>query len=288
MKKEEKTILITGATGIVGTELVKQLVEKNQKVRVLVRDTAKAKMKFGTTVEIVEGDLSKPETLDAAFAGVDKAFILSVGDIPMLEGNAYKAAKKSGVNHIVKLSGGTIEADYMAETPFVKMHKESERQLRALGISWTILRPGPFNSNLLNAWGIIPRGGLFLPSGNGKDAHIDPLDISAVAAKVLTTSGHEGKIYELTGPELLSYGEVVEKVAAVTGKPLKFVDVPEATWRKDMLAAGVPSPAVESFVCYMGGVKAGRMYLTPTVEELLGRPARTFDEWAQNHVAELQ
>ena len=233
----KKLILIIGSTGNIGRELVKQLVEKNEKVRVLTRDPAKAKMKFGTTVEIAEGDLSKPETLDAAFVGVDKAFVLSPSlgpEFPELEGNAFIAAKKAGVKHIVKLSGFDVGMDFMADTPFVKWHSESEQRLRKIGVAWTILRPHFFDSNLIE-FGIIPRGGLFLPTGNGKEAPIDPQDIAAVVVKVLTTSGHEGEIYELTGPELLSFTELVQKVSNITGKPLKFVDVPEETWREEML-----------------------------------------------------
>lgn len=284
-------ILITGATGTVGSELVKQLVEARQKVRVLVRDPAKA-LKFGNAVEVVKGDLAKPETLAAAFAGVDKAFVLSPPtgpEFPELEGNAFNAAKKAGVKQVVKLSGGNlIVEDFFAGTPFAKWHGESEKRLRALGVAWTILRPAFFDSNLIE-FGIMPRGGLFFPAGNGKDAPIDPRDIAAVAVKILTTPGHEGKIYELTGPELLSFAEVVQKTAAVTGKPLKFVDVPEAAWHQEMLSAGAPRPVVESLLAYFaGGVKAGRMHMTSTVPELLGRPARTIEQWAKDHIAELK
>lgn len=121
-----------------------------------------------------------------------------------LEGNAYEAAMRAGARHIVKLSAFGVGTDIMAGAPGQEWHSRSEHRLRALGPAWTILRPGPFASNVKNFWGIRQRGGLFLPTGNGKDPQIDPRDIAAVAVKVLTTSGHEGKIYELTGPELLS------------------------------------------------------------------------------------
>jgi uncharacterized protein YbjT (DUF2867 family) len=282
-------ILITGATGTVGSELVKQLVEARQKVRALVRDPAKA-LKFGSGVEVVKGDLSKPETLGAAFVGVDKAFVLSAAgpDLVTLEGNAYDAAKRAGIKHIVKLSAFGVETDIIPGAPGMKWHNESERRLRALGTAWTILRPGPFASNVINFWGIKQRGGLFLPTGNGKDPQIDPRDIAAVAVKVLTTPGHEEKIYELTGPELLSYAEVVQKIAAVTGKPLKFVDVPVAAWSQEMLGAGFPPPMVDTLLVYFASVKAGRWYVTSTVPDLLGRPARTFDQWAKDHATVLR
>jgi uncharacterized protein YbjT (DUF2867 family) len=284
------TILVTGATGTVGSEVVKQLVEAGQEVRALVRNPAKASI-FGNAVEVVVGDLAKPETLNAAFIGADKTFVLCAPgpDMVELEGNAYDAAKRADSKHIVKLSAqGVEEGGLMAKTPGGEWHSRSEKRLRALGVAWTILRPGPFASNVLNFWRIKDRGGLFLPTGTGKDAPIDPRDIAAVAVKVLTTPGHEGKVYELTGPELLSYAEVVQRISVVTGKPFKFVDVPEAVWRQEMLSAGFPPPMVDSLLIYFSSVKAGRWYATPTVAEVLGRPARTFDEWVRDHVAELR
>lgn len=173
-------ILITGATGTVGSKLVTQLVEAGQKVRVLVRDSAKV-VKLRNAVEVVEGDLSKPETFSAAFAGVDKAFVLCPPgpELATLEGNAYHAGKEAGTRHIVKLSAAGIETDFFAAAPGATWHRESERRLRALDTDWTILRPGPFASNIVKFWGVTQRGGLFLQTGNGKDPQIDPRDIAA-------------------------------------------------------------------------------------------------------------
>lgn len=282
------TILVTGATGTVGSEVVKQLVEGGRKVRALVRNPAKA-AKFGNAVEVIKGDLAKPEALVAAFAGVDKAFVLSNGpELAKLEANAFDAAKRAGIKHIVKLSGRHLDADFMAGTGLAQWHDESERRLRTLGIAWTILRPGLFASNVL-IWRIKEQGALFLPVGDGKDTPTDPGDIAAVAVKVLSTSGHEGKIYELTGPELLSYAEMVQKMSAAIGKPLKYADVPEATAREGMLATGVPPTLADSMLRYFAGVKAGQIYPpTGTVADVLGRPARTFDEWVRDHMAELR
>ncbi|MBI3561725.1 MAG: SDR family oxidoreductase [Gammaproteobacteria bacterium] len=282
-------ILVTGATGTVGSEVVKQLVQGGHRVRAMVRDLAKA-AQFGPKVEIVQGDLSKPEALAAAFVGVDKVYVVLPAidpEFPELEGNAFNAAKKAGVKHIVKQSS-VVATDFMAGTPFAEWHGASEKRLRAIGVAWTILRPHFFDSNVIE-FGIVPRGGLFFPAGNGKDAPIDPRDIAAVAVKVLTTPGHEEKVYELTGPELLSFAEVVQKIATVTGKPLKYVDVPEATWREEMLSAGAPPPVVESLLAYFaGGVKAGRIHMTSTVSELLGRPPRALNQWAKDYIAALQ
>ena len=284
-------ILVIGATGTIGSELVRQLVEGRHEVRALVRDAARA-VKLGKQVEIVSGDLAKPETLGAAFAGVDAAFVaVPTGpELPTLEGNAYRAAKHAGTRHVVKISGGgggaTLE-DFMAGTAFAAWHLEAETRLREFLTSWTILRPGTFDSNVLVSWNILERGGLFVPAGGGKDGHIDPHDIAAVALKALTTSGHEQKTYELTGPELLSYGELVQKLAKASGKALSYVDVPEAEWRQQVLGAGMPAAAADSLLRYFSGVRAGRAYLTSTVSEVLGRPARSFDDWIRAHATEL-
>jgi len=283
-------ILVIGANGTVGSEVVKQLVQGGHRVRALVRDTVKAQ-KLGTSVEVVKGDLAKPETLAAAFVGVDKAFVLSppMGpEFPQLEENSFNAAKNAGVTHIVKQSGSSSIETFMRGSPFAEWSLESERRLRALGVAWTVLRPGPFYSNVITAWGIIPRGGLLLPAGDGKDQLIDPRDIAAVAVKVLTTPGHEEKTYELTGPELLNYAEVVQIIATVTGKPLKYVDVPEAVWRQEMLSAGAPPFVVASMLSYFAGVRAGRLHITSTVPELLGRPAHSYEQWAKDHIEALQ
>jgi len=277
-------ILVTGATGTVGAEVVKQLIDNRQQVRVLVRDPAKARS-FGSSVEVTHADLSVPDALIPAFAGVEKAFVgVSVGpDLARWESNAFEAAKAAGVQHVVKLSGRHLDADFMAGARLAQVHTESEQRLRASGIAWTVLRPGWFASNVL-MWRVMEQGGLFLPAGGGRDVPIDPRDIAAVAVKALTMPGHAGKTYEITGPEFLTYAEMIRKVAIATGKPVAYVDTPEATVREGMLAAGINPEMVNSFMQYFSGVKAGKIYPPTTVaDEVLGRPPRTFDEWLWDH-----
>jgi uncharacterized protein YbjT (DUF2867 family) len=280
-------ILVTGATGTVGTETVRQLSEAGRPVRALVRDEAKA-VKLGPSAEIAVGDLADPESLAPAFVGVDAALVISNGvELDRLEGNAYDAAKRAGVRHIVKLSGRGVDWPVLQDSPTAQWHGESERRLKALGLAWTILRPGFFASNVI-AFDVMAKGGFFLPAGGGKDAVIDPFDIAAVAAKALTEPGHDGKIYELTGPELLSFSEMVEKLSASTGVPLVYVDVPAAAALEGMLSAGVPAKQAEAAVVYFAEVAAGRMVVQPTVAQVLGRPARSFDDWLRRNVAALR
>lgn len=285
---EQPLILVTGATGTSGREVVKQLVERGQRVRALARDPAKANS-LGREVEIVIGDLTKPETLGPAFAGVNRALVVANGlELATLEANAFAAAKQAGVKHIVKMSGRHLDAAFTVGSPFARMHGESESRLRALGTRWTILRPGTFASNLL-LWLNKETGELFLPVGDGWDVFTDPRDIAAVAVHVLTTPGHDGATYEITGPEPLRYAEAVRKMAEAIGRPLRLVDVPQDTARTGLIAAGVPIPQAETLLRHFDGVRSGQIYPpTMTITELLGRPARTFDDWLRDHVTDLR
>lgn len=277
-------ILVTGATGTVGAEVVKQLVDNRQQVRVLVRDLAKAR-RFGSSVEVSHADLSTLDALVPVFAGVEKAFVgvSPSPELARLESNAFEAAKAAGVKHVVKLSGRDLDADFMAGAKLAQVHTESEQRLQASGMAWTVLRPGWFASNVL-MWRVMEQGGLFLPAGDGRDVPIDPRDIAAVAVKALTMPGHAGKTYEITGPEFLTYAEMIRKVAITTGKPVAYVDTPEAAVREGMLAAGIDPEMVNSLMQYFAGVRAGKIRPPTTgVDEVLGRPPRTFDEWLRDH-----
>lgn len=279
-------ILVTGATGTVGSEVVNQLLEAGAPVRVLARDPAKAAAKLPGGVAVVPGDLAAPESLGAAFAGVDKAFVLSTGpEMVKLDGNAVEAAKKAGVGHVVYLS--VLGAAREQGTTLDRWHRESEKNIEASGLPWTFVRPGAFASNAL-AWipSIKAQGMVFSPAGEGKSAPIDPHDIAGVAVKALTSPGHEGKAYGLTGPETLSTGEQVAKIGAAIGRPLRFVDVPPAAAREGMLKSGMPALLADALLEYMALTRAGNAaILTTTVADVLGRPARTFDAWLHDHVA---
>ncbi|WP_437579350.1 SDR family oxidoreductase [Sorangium sp. So ce887] len=282
-ERERQMILVTGATGNVGGAVLEQLVEAGQKVRALVRDPARLGER-GSLVEVVKGDLAKPETLDAAFAGVDRAFVVcAVGDLPALAGNAAAAAKRAGVRHIVLLSSASAvdEHDYA----IARWHREAEAKVKASGLAWTMLQPGAFATNALMWVGSIKaQGAVYTATGDGKSAPIDQRDIAAVAVKALTSPGHEGESYVLTGPEALSAAEQVAKISAAIGRPLRFVDVTEEALREGMEKAGLPEVFIRAIVEIQALVKAGHGERpAPTVEQLLGRKARTFDEWLQRY-----
>jgi uncharacterized protein YbjT (DUF2867 family) len=276
-------ILVTGATGTVGREVVKQLVAANQKVRVLVRDAKKAD--FGAGVDVAVGDSSKPETLGAAFKGVDKAFLLSAGDdLAKQEGNFVKAAKDAGVKHLVKLS--VFGAEFEPGIALGRWHRESEKNIESSGIAWTFVRPAGFMSNAMQWVGSVKgQGAIYSPTGNGKQSLIDPRDIAAVAVKALTTPGHEGKSYNLA-TEALTVAEQASILSNAIGKPVTHVDVPEAGARQGMSAAGMPPVMVDAIMEFMGMIKAGYAGSTTSdFETVTGQKPRTFANWTKENAA---
>lgn len=271
----DSTILVVGATGTVGSELVTQLAERGHKVRALVRDPAKAR---SLGVEAIVADLARPETLPAAFAGIDRAFVIApaVPNLEELEVNAFAAAERAGVRHIVYLSNfgaGVFDDDLW------RAHGANEQRLRAMRASWTILRPVRFMSHVPYGWASVRDAGkLIEPQGGRKVTMIDPRDIAAAAVLALTTSGHEGKVYELVG-EALTGAEMARDLSSVLGKPITFINASEEEARYELLRSGLPAPIAEKVLYYFGTLREGRWYETSTLRMLLGRTPRTYRAW---------
>lgn len=277
-------ILVTGATGTVGTEVVRQLAESGVKVRAAVRSMEKAEKKFRhPNVESVEIDFNDPASLDAAFKGIEKLFLLTpfIDDQVDIGGMLVDAAKVHGVQHIVKLSVAGAEREpgfYLG-----RWHRETERHIEASGIPYTFLRPGSFMQNFINYFP--PEGGkIQLPLGQGKGSYIDVRDLAAVAVKVLTEKGHEGKAYTLTGPQSLSVSEVAEILSKVTGRRIEYVDIPEEEERHSMIEMGMPEWMADSMMELHRTTKSGQATtVTDTVERILGRKPKSFVEFAKDH-----
>ncbi len=208
-------ILVTGATGNVGQYLVPQLLAKNAPVRILVRDKSKV-VHLGDGVECVVGDLDRPETLHPAMQGVDRLYIVTPDTQQVTQ--LLAAAKEAGVSHVVKQS--TIEAD-RALGPG-KWHRAQEELIMASGMGWTFLRPTMMMVNTIEWWSatIKSHGTVYFPGGKGKVAPVAPADVAAVAAAVLTDAPHHnGQVYELTGPESLTIGGMVQTLGTVPRPP---------------------------------------------------------------------
>ncbi len=281
-------ILVTGATGLTGGALVRRLSAMGVPVRALVRSAARAEgLSALPQVQIVEGDMARPETLSEALRDVDRAMLISSSDPTMLEvqSNFIDAAATADVKHVVKLSG--IIADVDSPFRFARMHGEIERRLQASGMAFTHLRAGEFmHAYFRQVPSIVAMGRLLLPMEDARIASIDVGDIAAVAAVVLTGSGHEGTIYPLTGPEALSMADVAEKLSAATGRRIVYVNVAPEQATSAQLAAGIPPFTADALAELFAERRKGKeAQVSPAVQTILGRPATSFDEFAVWHAA---
>ncbi|WP_037683202.1 NAD(P)H-binding protein [Streptomyces cellulosae] len=276
-------ILVTGATGTIGSEVVRQLAARGEKVRAMTRDPAKARVPEG--VEVVRGDFLDAESVEAALAGATAVFLVAV--LGPADGGRdarlVTAARAAGVARIVKLSSvGTGDPAY---GPFGTWHLPGEEALRAGGSEWTILRPSSFASNTLG-WAEALRAGRPVPNmtGDGRQGVVDPRDVSETAVAALTDSRHSGRTYTLTGPEAITVADQAAAVAAVVGHPVGTSDLSPDQIRAQLAASGMDEAAVESV---LGGLlfarEGGNSLVTDDVREALGRPARTYREWAEDH-----
>lgn len=277
-------ILLTGATGTVGRELVAELLARGAALRALVRDASRARL--DPRVEIVEGDLLRPESLPRAVAGVARVFSLAVGPTLGAQERALAAAARAaGVRRIVKLS--VLGAGGKAREGVAVWHDAGERAVRESGVPWTFVRPGAFQSNALY-WRDAVRSErcVFSNFGDGKVPFIHPRDIAAVSALALTSDGHEGQAWPITGPVAISTGEQVRILGEVLGQRLEYVGISDEAARERMRRSGMPGYLIEALIPFAAVVRSGRaMAVHPTVERLLGRPALGFEVWARENVA---
>jgi uncharacterized protein YbjT (DUF2867 family) len=278
-----KPVLVTGATGTIGRDVAKRLSEKGVSVRAGVRDQGKARRQFGSNIALAPFDFENEKTFSEALEGVEKVFLLP----PLLPNqlevmNAFvDAAKRAGVRHMVKLSA--IGVDDETPPTAIKWHGANEQHIRDSGLAFTFLRPNSFMQNFFTYFP--PRdAAIYLPWGNGTASFVDTRDIATVAAKVLTSDGHEGKIYTLTGPAALGIAEVARILSEVTGREFTYVDVPEAAARDGMLQAGVPQWQVDLVMGLHAVNKQNRWSaVTSDIEKVTGTPPTDFSQFARDH-----
>lgn len=279
-------ILVSGATGTVGRALVNELNSTNVPFRALVRDTAKAQEWKQDNVELVQGDFDDPESLQAALTGVERAFLLPpfvpLPGVKELQANFINAAKAVGVKHIVKLS--VVGAALDSPASLVRGHAEGEKLLAESGLAWTNVRANGFDQNLFqNAATIKGNGQFYQPAGDAKISMVDVRDIAAVAAKVLTGQGHEGKTYDVTGPEAIDFNQVAADLSAAIGKPVQYIPISDEQFKQTMTSYGVPDWMVqyldELYAAYRTGYGSE---VSGDVATVTGRPAIRFAQFAQD------
>ena len=279
-------IAVSGATGSIGSELVRLLAAEGRPFRALSRDPVRARDRFGPDVDIGECDLTRPETLPQALDGVDTLFVLTAvaDDMSMLERNLVDAALGAGVERIVKLSA--IGADQDSPLTLGREHGRSEALIRETGLPFTFLRPGSFMQNLfMHAGSIGQTGSFYAPYGDGRVGLIDTRDVAAVAAAVVRhPDAHEGGTLLLTGPEAVSHHQVAAAIGDAVGRAVTYVPVPPAAARGAMLEAGLPGWLVEDLLLLAEGVARGEAELvTDHVERLVGRPPHSIHDFARDH-----
>jgi len=236
-------LLITGATGTNGKPLVAELRKLGAPLRLLTRDPAKAEALRGPDVEIVAGDLARPESLDAALRGVERAFLLSAVSPQLAEQERafVAAAARAGVRQLVKFSANG--ADPRSPRLLARLHGEGERALAQSGVPWCALRPTFFQQNLLGLAGSIKRDGVIRHNhGRHPAAHVDVRDIAAVAARVLTEpiAAHDRKIYELRGPQPITHAQIAARLSELLDRPIRCVEQDDDAYAAGLVRAGLP------------------------------------------------
>jgi len=278
-------ILVVGATGTVGREVVARLAERGQPVRALVRSPEKAAAIVGPGVEPAIGDLAHPRTLDAALDGVTRALLLSPLDPEQaaLQGNFVDAARRAGAVHVVKLSGLGTALDSPVRSG--RLHAQTERQVEESGLPFTHLRPLFFMQNLLAfAPEVAATGALAAPMRDGRIAMVDARDVAAVAVATLTEPGHAGRAYTLTGLDALSFADVAAALSVATGRPVTFRDQSPEARRSQLVAAGLPAWHLGLRMEFWAVLSEGAASAaTDTVRSVTGMSPRTFARFAVEH-----
>ncbi|MGK8524892.1 NAD(P)H-binding protein [Nocardia asteroides] len=270
-------ILVTGATGNVGAEVVQALAAAGEPVRALVRDIRRAAVP--RAAEAVTGDLSSPNTL--SFDGVRALFLL-----PGYPAVAHAAAK-AGVEHIVQLSGVSAGTGDVTNA-ITRYMMVSEQAVTDCGAAWTILRPCAFASNALR-WLPQLRDGdvIHTPFPDVRTAALDPQDLGAVAAAVLRGNSHHGEILWPTGPQPLTPAEQVALLGSAIGRDLTCIGLTDDQARAHMLAT-TPVEYVDAFFDFYAHGAINESVVRPTVEQIIGRAPRTFRQWATAHADAFQ
>jgi uncharacterized protein YbjT (DUF2867 family) len=292
------TILVIGATGTVGSEVVKQLVssssssDRNVIIKAAIHSQDKAdifKQYDNKTVQIVNIDYYKSETIADVLNRIDKLFLLTLptsNSIDIYSNLVREIRKSSNINHIVKLSSMAVEIGL--DNAIGRLHSEEEKIIEESGIPFTFLRPSAFMQNFVNYFGqtIRTQNAFYLPAGDGEVSFVDARDIAAVSVQALITGSqqHIGKAYTITGQEAISHGEVAEILSKEVGKRISYVDIPEEDALKRMREAGMEDWLIDATIESYRIIRAGyASQTTKVVEQITGRKPITFSQFAKDY-----
>ena len=295
------TILVTGATGTVGSEVVKQLVSSSSSSSdnndIIIRAAFHSQNKADIfkqynnkkTIQIVNMDYNKSETIADALNHVDKLFLLNLPAPNMaVYSNLVKEIRKyGGINHIVKLSSMAAEETGF-ETIIGRIHREEEKIIEESGIPSTFLRPGSFMQNFVNFLGqtIKTQNAFYLPAGDGKVSFVDARDIAAISVRALTNGNQQyiGKAYAITGQEAISYRQAAEILSKEVGRRISYVDIPEEDARKGMKESAMDDWVVDAIMEFYSIIRTGHAsQTTNVVEQITGRKPIPFSQFAKDY-----
>lgn len=278
-------ILVTGAHGSNGTELLKLLVAKGLPARAMVRQASGRDSDLPPGVTAVAGDFDKPETLQSVLQGVDRVFLVTNSTERTQEQQLrfVEAANRAGVQHIVYLS--QLHAAKDSPVRFLRYHAVVEEAIEKTRMAYTHLRPNLYMQGLLSFQPLIAKEGWFgAPVGDARVSAVDVRDIAAVAAEALSEPVHEGRTYDLTGPQALTHLEMAKALSTAMGLAIEFRDTPESTMRGALLSFGMPEwqadGLLEDYAHYRRGEAAG---LSEDVLRVTGAKPRNFQSFAQDY-----
>lgn len=281
-------ILVTGANGANGAELIGLLSSRGVPVRAMVRSPQRAQAIAGLAgVELIPGDFDDPSSVERALQGIERAFLLTSSSerAETQQCRFVEVARRTGLRHVVKLSQFAASAE--SPVRFLRYHAAVERAIQDSGIAYTFLRPNLFMQGLL-AFGDLIRstGRFYAAAGDAKVSVVDVRDNAAAAAAALTEPGHDGRTYDLTGPEALTHAEMAARLSEAAGRTITFVDVPPEAMHGALLGAGLShwqaDGLIEDYAHYRRGEAAA---IASGVHDATGMPPRGFAEFARDYAA---
>ena len=286
MTKENSKILISGASGNVGQHVVTQLAQKKVSARAGVHSQDKAAALRKTGVDAVVLDFDSPESIAAAFKGIDALFLVTPGspDQGRYDDNLLAEAKRVGVKHIVKVSGKISDRHSVG---FSKWNSEGEQKIKASGIPYTILRGNFFMQNLFGSAAQIKQGAFTAGPAAKRIALLDTRDIAATAVASLTEEGHEGKTYDLNGPELLDGYAQAAAFSGVLGRPVEYLDVTTDAFIERLKSFGLPPWMVEAFAAAIADPIPGDQS-SAEIERILHRKPGTLEQFVKDYRSAFQ
>lgn len=289
-----ETILITGATGTVGSEVVKQLSAKGENiiVKAAARSATDNTFENLNRVQVVQLDYDKPDSLAVALKGVDKLFLLTPFQSNMVDltSNLVSEAKKAEVKYIAKQS--VMGADAEPGITPGRLHRQAEKIIEESGIPFTFLRPNFFMQNFVNYYSNLIRsqGAFYIPAGDAKVSFVDVRDIAAVAVKSLINDNQQkGRAYNITGGEALSYGQAAEILSKAVGKKINYVNVTDQDARKGMKDMSMDEWTIKSMIELFEITRAGYVSeISPIVEQVTGNKPITFSQFANDYAGSFK